>query len=137
MTEAGSVYSEQKNGFEKTGYWYHCDDIRRDSDEIFERELADCVKVSVVEAIIEEVEVAAEESLEFPPIYEIANNDILPTEIKEGKIFSGDTQEVEFEETWKSIYSLFSDQTLLKKDLSIKDAFEWLEKNYNVPTKKQ
>jgi len=137
LTEAGSVYSEQKNGFEKTGYWYHCDDIRRDSDEIFERELADCVKVSVVEAIIEEVEVAAEESLEFPPIYEIANNDILPTEIKEGKIFSGDTQEVEFEETWKSIYSLFSDQTLLKKDLSIKDAFEWLEKNYNVPTKKQ
>lgn len=40
-------------------------------------------------------------------------------------------------ETWKNIYSLFSDQTLLKKDLSIKDAFDWLEENYNVPSKKQ
>jgi len=53
------------------------------------------------------------------------------------QILNSEIQEVEFEETWRSIYSLFSDQTQTKKDLSIKDAFEWLEKNYNVPTKKQ
>ena len=41
------------------------------------------------------------------------------------------------EVTWNNIYNLFQDQTQLKKDLSIKDAFDWLSKNYNVPTKKQ
>lgn len=41
------------------------------------------------------------------------------------------------EVTWGNIYNLFQDQTQLKKDLSIKDAFDWLSKNYNPPTKKQ
>lgn len=37
---------------------------------------------------------------------------------------------------WKNIYNLFQDQTQLKKDLSIKDAFDWLSENYNVPNRK-
>lgn len=38
---------------------------------------------------------------------------------------------------WNNIYNLFQDQTQLKKDLSIKDAFDWLSKNYHAPSKKQ
>lgn len=45
-------------------------------------------------------------------------------------------KDVEFEQTWDNIYSLFKDQTQLKKNLSINDFFVWLEDNYNVPTKK-
>lgn len=69
LTDAESVYSEEKNGFEKTGHWYHCDDIRRDSDEMFERELEDAKKAGVVETI----EVVAEEVIELPALEEINN----------------------------------------------------------------
>ena len=48
-----------------------------------------------------------------------------------------DPKGIQKEVTWDSIYSLFQDQTQLKKDLSIKDAFDWLSNNYSVPAKKQ
>ena len=112
LTEAGSVYSEQKNGFEKQGHWYHCEDIRNDSDEMFERELADAKKS------IEEVEVVSEEVVELST---------LETEI----------QEVEFEETWDSIFEDFIKKTECDEYSAGTFFLEYLEENYNVPIKKQ
>lgn len=133
LTEAGSVYSEQKNGFEKKGHWYHCDDIRNDSDEMFERELADAKKS------IEEVEVVAEEVVEFPAIDEkeskidsVDSNRIYPLTPDDAFI-----QEVEFEETWDSIFEDFIKKTECDEYSAGTFFLEYLEENYNVPAKKQ
>ena len=160
LTEAGSVYSEQKNGFEKQGHWYHCDDIRNDSNEMFERELEDAKNT------IEEVEVVAEEVVRVPNVDELVS---LSKEIggnytelkiagikktdKSDEIVNNDVQEVEFEpisfdllkaETWDDVRDAFekenfdniengfSEQHSAMKSL----IFNWLKENYNVPIKK-
>lgn len=167
LTDAGSVYSEEKNGFEKTGHWYHCDDIRRDSDEMFERELEDAKNP------IEAIEVVAEEVVELPLLEETDNKNTSiqmgRTEFlgiqytdKQGKktivepsesvkkeveeILNSETQEVEFEETlYQGTYKNLS-ETVASFELvfAINDLpkFEHLTikellENYNVPTKKQ
>lgn len=152
LTEAGSVYSEQKNGFEKQGHWYHCDDIRNDSNEMFERELEDAKNT------IEEVEVVAEEVVEMPLLEEtqservydsepissvsqtIVNNNLQFADYKEPE-----TREVEFEETWDKIQENFEIEKYNSPEYGITEQhfemksliFNWLEENYNVPTKKQ
>jgi len=144
LTDVGSVYSEEKNGFEKTGHWYHCDDIRNDSDEMFERELADAKKQ------IEEVEVVSEEVIEIPTVDELVSLSKEMggnhTELKIAGIKKADesdesannsVQEVEFEETWDSIENDLSLKFDLKNEfVSISVVFEYLKENYNVPIKK-
>lgn len=143
LTEAGSVYSEQKNGFEKQGHWYHCDDIRNDSNEMFERELEDAKNT------IEEVEVVAEEVVEMPLLEEtqservydsepissvsqtIVNNNLQFADYKEPE-----TREVEFEETWDSIFEDFIKKTECDEYSAGTFFLEYLKENYNVPIKK-
>jgi len=60
----------------------------------------------------------------------------ITVKIDENNMLIDEKIEAEFKETWRQIYSLCSDQTQLKKNLSTKDVFDWLEVNYNVPSRK-
>lgn len=59
-----------------------------------------------------------------------------PTELQGIFTNSDEIQEVEFEETWDSILRQFHESESVQDDHSV-DFVLWLEKHYNVPSKKQ
>jgi hypothetical protein len=90
---------------------------------------------------IEEIEVVADEVVEFPAIDHVDPINVLPpnTTNKIEEIANNDAfiQEVEFEETWDSIYSEYETALNSQNCTDVHFSFlMYLNANYNVPTKK-
>ena len=120
--DLGCVFSEEQNGYEKQGYWIHCDDIRNSSEDLINREIEDCknsnkeeVSTIVNSADVSDTEVVFED-VSQKSVEPIAEFD-LPKEV-----------------TWADIVNHFKDSNIPNK---INLLWSWLNENYNVPTKKQ
>jgi len=93
------------------------------------------VELPALEVATEKIDQIAQETEET---YKALQGSPTPTELQGVFTNANNVQEVEFEEVessdvaWSKIY----DEWNLASD-KFPDAFEWLEKNYNVPTKKQ
>lgn len=155
--QANAKFQERKKFLVDEDYWriYFIGECNEEEDVAKAKLLAyseedfEDFKLSVLKAKEPKEEVDVEEFISRQEL------EILDSKNLEVNNFFASEQEVVFEDvsqksvepiaefdlpkevTWDRIYSLFLDQTQLKKDLSIKDAFDWLSKNYNVPFKKQ
>jgi hypothetical protein len=164
--QAEAKFKERKNILFDEGYWEiffkaeanENDEIAKSklvaySEDEFDK-FVDAVKKA--RTPVEAIEVVGEEEVVELPALEVATEKIdqiaqeteetykalqgspTPTELQGVFTNANNVQEVEFEEVessdvaWSKIY----DEWNLASD-KFPDAFEWLEKNYNVPTKKQ
>lgn len=133
--QAEVKFQERKKFLVDEGYWniyFTTECFERESTARlnllnFDENGFENFKLAVLKAKepIEAIEVVAEEVVEMPllEIDEIANHDAF-------------IQEVEFEETWDSIYHKYMNSDFYKFN---PDAFiiQWFKENYNVPTEKQ
>lgn len=163
LTDLGFVLNESNGAYQKGLNYLNLEDIKSANDDLWIRELEDAKNVKdfseigTVDASAQEVEVVAEEVIVSPvemfetmenlgeeiikfPNHnasEFANNNAMPAEIKEGKIFSGETQEVESSDvTWSRIYQEWDKHNHPQKEKS-STWLIWLQAHYNAPTKKQ
>lgn len=154
--QAEAKFKERKNILFDEGYWEiffiaeanENDEIAKSklvaySEDDFDK-FVDAVKkartpIEAIEVVLEEV-IESERLFDSEPIVSESTINI-GSRIVRGDYKEPEIQEVEFEETWDSIREDFKNTKLFSHEDSGVDVLEffcqYLEKNYNVPTKKQ
>ncbi len=158
--DLGCVFSEEQKGYEKQGYWIHCDDIKNSSEDMINRELEDCkiAETKVIEVTETTQEVEFEERVfDSEPIVSniesIVGNRIVQADYHEDDVHEIATAKyIEPEENIHS-YEALADYfiTVWNKGGAVKVELTFLEKDYDkfkeksiqeilkvhLPTKKQ
>jgi len=133
LTDAGCVFLEDKNCYQKDIYYLHFDDIQSADDDMWVRELMDCKAVVIGESVKIDEPTTQEVEFEDAKSEEFANDVETQTFEQTGNILLSKE-----DKTWSDIYVLFlaDTDTIYLDKTSITDFINWCEERYNCPTLK-
>jgi len=134
LLDAGCVFLEDKNCYQKGGYHLHLSDIEMADDDMWLRELGDCRAVVICES--EKIDDSVIQEVEFEEVADDLKT-FDPEEILlvEEKHLKGITV---IDNNWQTIFDEFANDTdtIYLDKSSITDFINWCEERYNCPNLK-